>query len=380
MFGFKQYIPFLTEQKKPVRGIQHLPHPSESAFQSSRGAVGSALSKIQGVVSGRAPITRKIDDRMSFQVVKTPEGKVGVKYKGPGAEYNYSLEDVKKQYAKKPYVAGPLMNILKHVHKVLPDKAGEYQGGYLSSPEDRKEEDGHISHTPNTIKYSVPKSSEEGKKLARSRVSVVIHSKLNEKGEASPVPEGEFNEHPDVHLMSHVVSSEERKLSPEAKKKALEHIANAKKLAKGHSTEHHVGHEETLLRYANSTVDTGEKPSVKGYKKFLEKYHQKRIDSVKTEKAKAQKKSEMDSAINQVNDNIEKFDRTFDIHHHVQQATSAVADALSKTAHGGYKHHIGSEEATGEGFVTGGVKLVPRKFTIANRQRSAALRAQKSVI
>jgi hypothetical protein len=88
----------------------------------------------------------------------------------------------------------------------------------------------------------------------------------------------------------------------------------------------------------------------------------------------------MDSAINQVNDNIEKFDRTFDIHHHVQQATSAVADALSKTAHGGYKHHIGSEEATGEGFVSGGVKLVPRKFTIANRQRSAALRAQKSVI
>jgi hypothetical protein len=137
-------------------------------------------------------------------------------------------------------VAGPLMNILKHVHKVLPDKAGEYQGGYLSSPEDRKEEDGHINHTPNTIKYSVPKSSEEGKKLARSRVSVVIHSKLNEKGEASPVPEDEFNEHPDVHLMSHVVSSEERKLSPEAKKKAVEHIANAKKLAKSHSTEHHV--------------------------------------------------------------------------------------------------------------------------------------------
>jgi len=122
MFGFRQYIP-INEQKKPVRGIQHLPHPSESAFQARRGAIGSALSNISSVVSGRAPITRKIDDRMSFQVIKTPEGKVGVKYKGPGAEYNYSLDDIKKQYAQKPYVAGPMMSILKHVHKVLPEGA-----------------------------------------------------------------------------------------------------------------------------------------------------------------------------------------------------------------------------------------------------------------
>ena len=89
-------------------------------------------------------------------------------------------------------------------------------------------------------------------------------------------------------------------------------------MAQSHSHDHHEGHEETLNRYANSTIDTGEKPSVKGYKRFLEKYHQKRIDSVKTEKAKAQKKAEMDAAINHVNDNMEKFDRTFDIHHHIQ--------------------------------------------------------------
>lgn len=380
MFGFKQLIPFLTEQKAPARGIQHLPHPAESAFQARKGAVGSALSKIQGVLSGRSPMTRKVDDRMSFQVIKTKEGKVGVKYKGPGAEYNYSTEDIKKQYANKPYVAGPLMNILNHVHKVLPDRVGEFQGGYLSTPEDRTEEDGRIGHRPNTIKYSVPKNSEEGKKLAKSRVSLVIHSELDKSGKASPADESEFKQHPDVHLMSHTVSADERKIAPEVKKKALEHIAAAKKLSKNHSHDHHVGHEETLLRYANSTIDTGEKPSVKGYKKFLEKFHQKRIDSVKTEKAKAQKKAEMDAAINHVNDNMEKFDRTFEIHHHIQQATYHTADALSKTAHGGYSHHIDGEESTGEGFVAGGIKLVPRKFTEANRKRSAALKAQKSVI
>ena len=124
MFGFKQYIPFLTEQKAPARGIQHLPHPAESAFSSKKSAVGTALSKIHGVINGRAPMTKKIDDRMSVQIIKDAKGKVGVKYKGPGAQYNFSHDDIKKQYTHKPYIAGPLMNILNHVHKVLPDRPG----------------------------------------------------------------------------------------------------------------------------------------------------------------------------------------------------------------------------------------------------------------
>lgn len=380
MFGFKQYIPLLIEQKKPVRGILHLPHPSEAAFDTRKSAVGSTLSKIQGVISGRAPITRKIDDRMSFQAIRTPEGKVGVKYKGTGATYNFSAEDIKKQHSEKPYIAGPLMNILKHVHKVLPEGPGEYQGGYLSSLEDRTEEDGKIGHKPNTIRYSVDKNSAEGKKLAKAPLSIALHSRIAADGKASPLEAGATKDHPDVHLMSHVVEKEERTMSPEAKRKALDHIAQAKKLAKDHSHAHHEGHEETLLRYANSTVDTGEKPTAKGYTKFLQQHHQKKIDSVKTEKAKAQKTEAMKAAINHVNDNLDKFDKTFDVHHHLQQATYAVADALSKTAHGGYSHHIDGQEAAGEGFVSGGMKFVPRKFTEANRKRSAALKAQKSVI
>lgn len=380
MFGFKQYIPLLSEQKKPVRGILHLPHPSEAAFNTRKGAVGSTLSKIQGVISGRTPITRKIDDRMSFQAIRTPEGKVGVKYKGTGATYNFSAEDIKKQHSEKPYIAGPLTNIHKHIHKVLPKGAGEYQGGYLSSLEDRTEEDGNIGHKPNTIRYSVDKKSAEGKKLAKAPLSIALHSRIAADGSTSPIGEGELQEHPDVHLMSHLVSGEERKLSPDAKRKALEHIAAAKKLGQKHSHDHHEGHDETLLRYANSTIDTGEKPNAKGYIKFLEKHHQKRIDSVKTEKAKNQKAEERKASINHVNDNLDKFDKTFDMHHHIQQATYAVADALSKTASGGYSHKIDGEEAAGEGFVSGGMKFVPRKFTEANRKRSAALKAQKSIL
>jgi hypothetical protein len=180
--------------------------------------------------------------------------------------------------------------------------------------------------------------------------------------------------------MSHLVSDSERKLSPEVKRKALEHIVRIKQLAKDHSHDHHESHEETLNRYANSTIDSGEKPNTKSYVRFLQQYHQKQIDKMKSEKGKAKKTEIMKARVNHVNDNLEKFDRTFDIHHHIQQATYAVADALSKTAHGGYKHHIDNEEAAGEGFVSGGVKLVPRKFTEANRKRSMELKAQRSAI
>ena len=96
MFGFKQYIPFITEQKAPARGIQHLPHPAESAFNVKKSAVGGALSKLQSVISGRAKMTKKVDDRISVNIIKDEKGRVGVKYKGPGAEYNYSVDDIKK--------------------------------------------------------------------------------------------------------------------------------------------------------------------------------------------------------------------------------------------------------------------------------------------
>ena len=88
--GFKQYS--VLNEAAPARGIQHIAHPSESAFGKEATdkegkktyvhgpkAINSALSTIQGVASGRIPVTRKIDDRMSFQAIRTPEGKVGVK-------------------------------------------------------------------------------------------------------------------------------------------------------------------------------------------------------------------------------------------------------------------------------------------------------------
>jgi hypothetical protein len=380
MLSYREFINLISEAKTEARGILHLPHGFESAFHPEKKELTSTISKISDVASGKASLTRKIDDKISFQVKKTEDGKVGVKYKGTGAKYNFSQKDIEAQHGNKPHVAGPLSHILAHVHKVMPNKPGEYQGGFLSAPEHRSTENNHISYTPNTIKYSVPHGSEEGKKIAKSKVSLVIHSKLDASGKPSPVGAGEFKDHSDVHIMNHVVTPEERKLSPENKSKIDQHLNAVKELSKDHSHEHHVGHHDDLVSYGNSSFDTNKKLNVDDYKKFLTTRGQKKIDALKSDKGKEQKRNELKASLAHVDKHADKFKKSFEIYHHVQKATETLADSLTKTAHGGYKTHIGDKETGGEGFVSGNMKIVPRDFTVANRQRSAQFQATKAQV
>lgn len=370
---------YITEAKSPARGIQHIEHPSHRTFDGKKEAE-HALTTLRGVALGRTPVTRKIDDRMSFQVKKDQEGRVGVKYKGAGSTYNFSNDDIERQHGSKPYLVKPLRALLAHAHKVLPNRVGEYQGGFMSMPEDRKEAGGKIGHTPNTVSYAVKKDSPEGKKLAKSKISMTIHTELKGKGgKAAPIlDQSEFRSHPDVHLVDHAVSKEQQKLPADVKKKVLTHINHASKLMRNHNYDHLPGHEQSLRRYVNSTIDSGETPTAEGYKKHLGGQWDKEIGKVKTEKAKAQKTAARDELVNHVDKNKEAFDRTFQIHHHVQQATNALAGSLNKTAHGGVETSIGDKKSGGEGFVAKGLKIVNiDEFTKANRARSAILRASK---
>lgn len=385
MLRFKQYIVEAAE----ARGILHLPHAAEFAFHPDKTHLSSALNRISQVARGTAPITRKIDDKMSFQIKREDDGKIAVKYKGAGAKYNYSQEDIQAQHGNKPHVAGPLSDILEHAHKFMPKKAGEYQGGYLfgSSADSRTTKEGRTSYEPNTVKYSMDNKSEEGSKLAKSSLGVVVHSKLDKDGRPTPVGAGEFNSHPDVHMMSHVISPEERKVPSAVMNKINEHLDAAHQLAKEHAHAHHEGHQQHLVSYGNSYFDTNKKLNVKDYKKFVTAKAQKEIDKVKTDKAKNLKKAALQSSLEHIDKHADKFDRSFKIYHHVQKATETLAHSLAKTAHGGYKSHIGDNETGGEGVFSAAtpewkenIKIVPRDFTVANRQRSAMFQASRAQV
>ncbi len=378
MISLSQYL--FESVKTPAGGIQHIEHPSDRTFDGE-GATKHAIDTLRGATKGSVSLSRKIDDKLSYQVKRDASGKVGVKYKGPGSHYNYSNEDIDTQHGHKPYLAHPLKQLLEHLPKVLPKRAGEYQGGYMSSSADRKILNGRISHKPNTIEYSVPTDTEEGKKLQNSKVSTVIHSEL--KGpdrEASSITDtSEFRQHPDVHQVSPIVSHDEQhSVSPITKRQVLKHLDQADKLSKNHSSEHLAGHENTLRTYINSTVRNNEKPSVEGYSTHLTTHHQKLIDAVKLDKTKQAKTATMKAALAHLKGNKKSFDRSFKIHGHVQAATNLLARGLSKTAHGGYHHAIEGQETGPEGFVASGLKVVDRGesgFSRANLARSAILKA-----
>jgi len=380
MLRFRSYIEPLSEAvNKKAAGIQHIEHPSDRTFDGPK-AAADALKTIRGVALGRTPVTRKIDDKMSFQVKRDEQGRVGVKYKGTGSTYNFSNDEIERQHGEKPYLVKPLKAILAHADKVLPSKPGEYQGGFMSTPEDRVVKGGKIGHTPNTITYSVKKDSPEGKKLAQSKVSMTIHTELKGKNrKAVPLTSiSDFRSHPDVHLVQHVVGKEEQKLSPAEKRAALTHVAAAQKLMKGHDYGHLQGHETTLRTYINSTVDTGEKPTVDAYKKHLAARWDKEVAKVKTEKAKSAKTEQKNAALQHIEKNKEAFNRSLQIHHSMQQATNVLARSLNKRATGGEKTEIAGKASGGEGFVAKGLKVVDREeFSKANRARSALLRAKK---
>jgi len=391
MFSLVQYI---AEASKGG-GILHIEHPSDRVFDGEH-AANHAINTLRGAAEGRTPITRKIDDKMSYQVIRTPDGRVGVKYKGTGANYNFSHDDIDAQHGDKPYLASSLHHVLEHIHKVIPNRPGEWQGGFMSSNHDRTIQGGRISHKPNTIEYSVPTDTKEGQKLKNSKISTVIHSELHGPNrEAHPVLNlSEFKEHPDVHQVNHLVTHEEQHdVDPATKRQALHHLDQAEKMMKGHTHGHTEGHETHMRTYINSLIGSGSEPSAAGYSEFLRARHQKEIDAAKEKSTTrpstiANKESKRDAVLDHVSKNSQAFDKTFKIHGHIQAATNLLARGLAKSAHGGYSHVInhpetGEKVPTGpEGFAAGGLKIVDRGeggFTAANRARSAILKASPTL-
>jgi len=365
----QSFSSYLTES-----GIQHLEHPSDLIFDGPEHQK-RALRTIRAAASGKGVATRKLDDKFSFHTIVHEDGRVGVKYKGSGSRYNYTHADIDGQHKDKPHVKEALHHILKHVYKILPHRPGEYQGGLMSHDKDREEKDGYISHTPNTITYRAKSDSEEASKLRNSKISLAIHTEMK-NGKNIPLDASELNQHPDVHIHSHEASS--RAIPVGNFKKIHDHLSKAEELAKTHQGNHLKGHEKHLRMYVNSTVDKGTKPSTDGYKAFISERGGKEIDKLKSEGGKQRKREEYTAMIHHVEKHQSKFDHTFALHHHIQQATNHIARSLDHHGYGDFETQINGEKSGGEGYVMNGMKIVDRQgFSKANRARTAILRAKK---
>ena len=204
--------------------LKHLEHPEDHMLNAGYAGFHHAVNTLTNahkILSGEATDARsseKFDGSPSIVFGHHPEtGRFFVASKSAfnvNPKINYTESDVDKNHGHAPGLAAKLKTALKHLPKIMPAKKsskGEIFQGDLMYSKDGKENDvetkgGKFHFTPNTITYSTDKGSEEGKKIAKAKVGVAIHTRY--KGKSFEDLKAEYNpdmkdlqQHSDVHAI-----------------------------------------------------------------------------------------------------------------------------------------------------------------------------------
>lgn len=165
-------------------------------------------------------------------------------------------------------------------------------------------------------------------------------------------------------------------LSKEQNAAVEHHLSKAQELHDKLPETHHDiinRHEGHFSTYINKTVREGSKPTTKGLRQHIEQRMGKELEKLSSDKGRAKKQGEINSALTYHDTHENHFQKALDIHHHVQAAkdilTKGLHDAQAK--HNPMKQSIDGKETTPEGYTVHHkgqtVKMVNRKeFSQAN--------------
>jgi len=365
--------------------LKHLEHAEdlpidsgETGYHHAVEALHNVHKKLQGKFNDTR-VTTKFDGSPSIVFGHHPDtGKFFVGTKSifnVNPKVNYTPEDIEANHGHAPGLVGKLKHALEHLPKVTP-KQGIYQGDMMYSGDDVHTHDGEHNFTPNTIQYSTPEKSEEGKKISKAKMGIVVHTKYHgrnfENMNAGFDPDlHKFKQHSDVHIIPHEVGDDI--IHSGANQKQFEShmkIAEAAKAQAHPDTFKDIHpHAIHIKTYINKTVRDGTRPTVEGYRKHLMAQGEKEVESVKTAKSKQVKHEAMMNKLHHLETHVKQFDSILKIHHHLQKAKDALVDTLSHSSP--YEHTIGGKETKPEGFVAihkgHPIKLVDRaEFSRAN--------------
>lgn len=383
MLGFKQYLFESAASEEKLTHLEHLEdHPINAGAEGIKHAINNLTAvhrKLRGG-SNDTRITTKFDGSPSIVFGHHPEtGKFFVASKSAfnkTPKINHTEADIEKNHGHAPGLVEKLKAALKHLPKVTPPR-GVYQGDVMHSGNDVKKEGRKVSFTPNTITYSASSGSEQGKAAQRAKFGVAVHTAYkgdtfdNMKAEYAPKIEN-FGKHPDVHLIPVEHSLNKINYGKEHQAEFKKHLTQAMRTSRGINHDAIMPHQIPLKTYINSTVRTGTKPSVEGFVNHYKNSLQKKVDAVKSPKAKQDKTVEMQRSLDHVMSNKEHFGKSLELHHHLQSAKNVLVNALS--SHSDFEHRIQGKKAKPEGFVVvqnnRPTKFVDRQeFSAANFNR-----------
>lgn len=389
MTTFKDFLAEDASEEK----LKHLEHAEDHVIHGGQAGFSHAYHNLKDVhdrLTGKendTKVTMKYDGSPSVVFGTNPEnGKFFVASKSAfnkNPKINYTPEDIVRNHGHAPGLVEKLKAALEHLPKVTPKK-GVFQGDIMHTKGDVQVHGGKVKFTPNTITYAADKNSEHGKAALNSQVGVAVHTaykgKTMQDMKAQYAPElKSFKKHNDVHLISTEHPLDKLNYDPKDQQKFAKHMKAAATLHKATGEDVFTAvqqHQLPLKTYINSTIRHGTNPSISGYTDYLTKSHQKKIDSVKTEKAKTQKAALAQVDLDHVKNNRQGFNRVLQMHRHLQKAKDVLTHTLSSNSE--FEHSIRGKKAKPEGFVAvrhnRPTKLVDRReFSAANFNKDKAL-------
>lgn len=362
--------------------LKHLEHADDEVFNNGVDGARNVLDHIHAIrkKDDRVKLSQKWDGSPSVVLGTHPETKkffVASKSafnKDP--KINYTEEDIDRNHGHAPGLAAKLKEVLRHGPKL--GIKGVVQGDLLYGEDDKEHKDDKVSFKPNTIKYSIHKDSDEGKKITRSKIGIALHTEYH-GGKAVLNPDVKTEDHPDVYKAPVQVNTSKVKFDDE---KLSSHASNiGKKMQeipkKGWDAVSHPDIKEHAKTYINQMVRGGkaDQCTAEGLHGHIHDKYQKLIDGVKTPAAKAAKIAEREHLKKHVADNADHFDKAFDLQNHINDAKHHILDASNRDHPFEHSYEDGTK-AEPEGLVSighhGPVKFVKRAgFSAANFAGSA---------
>jgi hypothetical protein len=341
---------FVEEDK-----LKHLEHPEDRIMHGKSGFSHAfkVLHSLHKSLSGKASkvsVSTKYDGAPSIVFGTHPD--TGVKFVASKSAWNKtpkintSHEDIARNHPNSPGLRSKLGMALDHLPKVMPKK-GVYQGDLLYTQGEVKKQGGKVAVTPNVVTYATDQKSKQGRRMASSKLGMVVHTKYEGKTfaglKSSPITSlSGFKKSRDVHIVdpSANTSINYPGFRQERTKKWLA-------AAHGHHRQINYaaikGHEPELQTYVNSTVRSNNIPSVKGYYKHLI--------------SRGAKEDKLDS----VRRNHKHFDNIFKSHRYLELAKTSMIHAMDPHNQQ-FETSIGGQKSGHEGYVANGRdKIVKRR-------------------
>jgi hypothetical protein len=237
MYSFTEFL--LEKYEDPESTDKALSHIEDIPFNvgdEGMEHVGDILDDLDTMLSGKTKQSFNSRKANSFVSMKwdgnplmfgvDPESKkffVSADVNTP----NFSMADIDKNH-KDPAEADRLRQAFHYLKTVAP-KRGVYQADYMYDNFSRKDGDRNSEFTPNAITYKMDSKSDEGKKAAKAKIGIVVHTKYEgDKGPTSKIDIENFGESPDVHLIPSEVNMDPNNWSTTERAKVTNAVENAK--------------------------------------------------------------------------------------------------------------------------------------------------------